>query len=148
MKISKFRNIVNKAIRKKALKDLIHVKISHNKVRHIHYDGLEVQKYLRPGNLTVFEAKFAFHARCRMLKVKTNFSQSYNVKFCPLCKKPECLDTQPHLLECERIVHDDLVVGKKPYNDQLFSNNINDQTIIVKMLKKSFEKRKENLGRR
>ena len=145
MKINKFRKIVNNAIRKKTLKDLNKVKMSHSKVKHIEYASLDMQNYLKPGNLTMFEAKFAFHARCRMLKVRTNFSQSNSSKFCPLCKDPDNLDTQSHLLECEQIVHDELVVGKATEYDQLFSKNIDDQTVIIKMLKNCLEKRKKIL---
>ena len=55
------------------------------------------------------------------------------------------MDTQPHLLECEQIVHDELVVGKATKYDQLFSKNIDDQTVIIKMLKNCLEKRKKIL---
>ena len=55
MKINKFRKIVNNAIRKKTLKDLNKVKMSHSKVKHIEYASLDMQNYLKPGKWKIDE---------------------------------------------------------------------------------------------
>ena len=142
----KFKNIVNKAVRNKAFNDLIILKNSHKKVKHIQYVNFEMQSYLKTCSLSNYEAKFAFHTRCRMLQVRNNYSQSYKEHFCPVCKKKECEDSQTHLLDCKEIVNENILTSKVPEYDHLFSKDLANQVTNVKILKLNYEKRKRILG--
>ena len=141
---SSFKKKVEKAVRMKAFKDLIKVKNSHNKVKEIVYKEFKLQEYLKPNSFSNFEAKFAFHARCRMLKVKKNYKQSYKQLFCPICSK-NSEDTQQHLLECESLVNPNILTVKVPEYNHLFSDNLDEQVSIVRMLKENFGKRRKLL---
>ena len=143
MSIFKFRRIVVKAVRQKTFKDLNNLKNSHNKVKHIEYEKFEMQKYLKNPALSNHEAKFAFHARCRMLEVRKNYAQSFVEHFCPICRNIDCPDTQPHLLECECLESDNVVVADLPDYEQLFSDDVEKQVAIIKLLKNHFDKRKK-----
>lgn len=137
----KFRKIVVNAVRTKTFQDLIKLKDSHSKVKHIVYEKFEMQKYLKSDALSNYEAKFAFHSRCRMLQVRTNYSQSYKEHFCPICQNKNFKDTQSHLLHCEQLKSVNIVVSDLPEYDQLFSNDVKKQVVIVKLLKKCYDKR-------
>ena len=102
-----------------------------------------MQKYLKSNFLSNFEAKFAFNAKCRMLDVKCNFSQSHKEQFCPVCKNEENEDTQSHLLVCQSLNQQNTLVSGEPKNEQLFSYKIEEQVTMVKMLKKAFFRRKD-----
>ena len=142
----KFKKQVDEAVRNKAFEDLIKVKNSHSKVKHIQYKEFQMAKYLKPNTLSSFEAKFAFHARCRMLRVKTNYKQSYKKLFCPVCKKEEIEDSQPHLLECEALVNDNILTHQLPDYEHLFSDQLDEQISIVRILKQNFGKRRRLLN--
>ena len=137
----KFRKIVVHAVRTKTFHDLIKLKDSQSKVKHIVYDKFEMQKYLKSDALSNYEAKFAFQSRCRMLQVRTNYSQSYKEHFCPICQNKNSKDTQSHLLHCEHLKSLNIVVADLPEYDQLFSNDVKKQVVIVKLLKKFYDKR-------
>ena len=86
MSIFKFRNLVAKAVREMTFKKLVELKNSHTKVKHINYVKFEMQNYLKSDLFSNYEAKFTFQARCRMLQVKLNFSQSHKDQFCPVSR--------------------------------------------------------------
>ena len=142
----RFQSRVKKAVRKKALDDLLKLKNTHNKVKHINFSELRIQEYLKSELLSNQEAKFLFHSRCRMLPVKTNYGNSFNENFCPLCKK-NLEDTQSHLLFCDSLDNENVLVANLPQYDHLFSSKLEDQVIIVKLLKKKLEGRKKLLKR-
>ena len=70
LSIDKFRTKVIRAVRKTTFKNLIEIKNSHSKVKHIEYYKFEMQTYLKSEQFTNYEAKFTFHAKCRMLNTK------------------------------------------------------------------------------
>ena len=141
----KFQKMVNKAVRKNTFKVLTDVKNSHKKVKHIKFENLEMQKYLKSKFLSNYEAKFAFNARCRMLDVKCNFSQSHKELFCPVCKKAENEDTQSHLLVCQSLEEQNTLVSGELKYEHLFSKKTEKQVTMVKILKKQFYRRKNIL---
>ena len=145
MSINRFRSIVIKAVRKTTFKNLIEIKNSHSKVKHIEYSNFEMQNYLKSNSFTNYEAKFTFHAKCRMLKIKQNFSQSYKSHFCPVCKNENLKDDQPHLLQCDKLVSDSIIIANLPEYEDLFCNEVKKQVVIVKLLKENFEKRRNFL---
>ena len=145
MSINRFRSIVIKAVRKTTFKNLIEIKNSHSKVKHIDYSNFEMQNYMKSNSFTNYEAKFTFHAKCRMLKIKQNFSQSYKSHFCPVCKNENLKDDQQHLLQCDKLVSDSIIIANLPEYEDLFCNEVKKQVVIVKLLKENFEKRRKFL---
>ena len=79
-----------------------------------------------------------------MLKVKKNYKQSYKQLFCPICSK-NIEDTQQHLLECEALVNPNILTVKIPVYNHLFSDNLDEQVSIVRILKENFGKRRKLL---
>ena len=140
----RFQAKVRKAVRHKALYDLLKLKNTHSKVKHINYSELEMQVYLKSELMSNHEAKFLFHSRSRMLPVKSNYGNSFTDNFCPLCKK-NLEDTQTHLLVCDSLNDQNVLATNVPQYDHLFSSKVEDQVVIVKILKKKLEKRKKLL---
>ena len=132
-----FQNIVKKSVSVKALEDLNKIKQKHTKVLHIVHKTLEMQRYLKPCILTSKETKFAFHARTRMVRVRKNFGQNLN---CPVCKS-DAEDSQPHLLVCEKLVSNNLIVEEDLKYEHLFSDSLKNQVNVVKMLHTNFQRR-------
>ena len=54
-------------------------------------------------------------------------------------------DDQPHLLQCDKLVSDSIITANLPEYEDLFSNEVNKQVVIVKLLKENFEKRRHFL---
>ena len=144
MSHEKFKKEVDDAVKSKAFEDLINMKNSHSKVKHIQYEKFQMQGYLKPCSLTNFEAKFAFHARSRMLRVKKNYGQKV---CCPVCKIDGVEDTQSHLLNCGALVSENILTTKLPDYDNLFSKNLEEQINIVRILKQNFGARKRFLDK-
>ena len=128
--------------RAKAFSDLLKLKDSHNEVKNINSKILEMQKYLKTKMLSNHEAKFAFQTRSRMLDVKCNYSHSYSNLSCPACKNDAENDTQVHLLKCEALLPQNVVSTGDVEYDQLFFENVETQAIVIKILKKNFNKKK------
>ena len=139
----RFQAKVKKAVKKKAFEDLIKLKNTHNKVKNINFSEFKMQGYLKTTLLSNHEAKFLFHSRCRMLPVRTNYGSSFSEHFCPLCKTIE--DTQSYLLFCDTLENQNVLVSSVPEYDHLFSSKVEDQVVIVKVLKQKFEERKKLL---
>ena len=115
-KMSKFQfhSKASKAMSKLAFEYLLKEKnkggTEQGKVSHIKFSELKLQKYFIPNNTSVKMAKFIFHARCRMLDLKTNYkNRNYSDMFCPICNNPETTDSQQHLLVCPSLCGSDVV---------------------------------------
>ena len=74
-----------------------------------------------------------------MLPVRSNFGSSFTEHFFPLCKKLE--DTQSHLLYCDSLKEQNVLASNVPEYDHLFSSKVEDQDVIVKVLKQTCEER-------
>ena len=140
MSICKFQNCVKKAVAIKAFEDLNSIKLKHSKVMHIVHSKLEMQQYMKPCNLSIKETKFGFHARTRMVRVSKNYGQD---KKCPVCKK-DLEDSQPHLLVCEMLVKN-TIMDEIPHYDDLFSEKLQKQVILIQMLNSNFKTRLQRL---
>ena len=140
----RFQAKVRKAVREKAFDDLVQLKNTHNKVKHINFSEYKMQGYLKSNLLSNYEAKFLFNSRCRMIPVRSNFGNSFTDHFCPLCKK-NLEDTQSHLLLCDALENHNVLASNLPEYEHLFSSKVEDQVVIVKILKQKFEKRKRLL---
>ena len=74
----KFKKIVKKKIEESAFKYLETIKLKHNKVKDIEYDGkLQIQNYLNDVNFDMEDKYLLFKLRTHMIEVKTNFKNQY-----------------------------------------------------------------------
>ena len=97
----KFKGIVREKYRSAALKELLTAKSSHSKMMALNYRELKTQPYLFDKSFHSGDAKLLFSLRSRMVKVRNNYQNSESDLYCPLCD--EDIDTQEHLLVCEKI---------------------------------------------
>ena len=140
-----FHKTVQKSACQKALMDLTKIKLKHTKVKHILHEKLSMQQYLKPNQLTISETKFAFHARTRMLRVKRNYGQSSEDKFCPVCKDKNTDDSQDHLLVCEVLVQKNQLIVEVPEYQDLFCDKIEKLVKITRILQSNYLERIEIL---
>ena len=105
----------------------------------LHYSELRIQQYLINKTFHSGDARLLFSLRTRMVKVKNNYKNSYHNLQCPLCEQH--LDTQEHLLFCEKIHQSPPVVS---YND-LFADDCGRMKQTFDVLKYSLHIREELL---
>ena len=147
---ARFKKFLDVQIKARVLEYLNEVKAKHSKVMHIKHDELKIQKYLLSENqVNVQQSKFIFHARSRMLNVRTNFKNKYpkDRRNCPLGCKME--DSQEHLLSCEKI-SDKLGLSSvstltQPQYDDLFSEDNMKQNQIAAILNERIKVREKML---
>ena len=91
-----------------------------------------MQKYLKgnKNNIKIEEAQMIFKLRSRMADVKVNFRNKYEVLECDICKDEE--ETQKHILECDEILKNTNKNIKETEYDELFKDNVTNQTDIAK----------------
>ena len=113
------------------------------KTSHIQYSELKVQSYLLPNQTSVKMAKFIFHARSRMLDCKNNYkNRNHADMFCSICRDPESLDSQQHLLICPSLVDADMVsAGSNIQYEDLFTDNVMKQEAVATILEKRLKKK-------
>ena len=70
-------------------------------------------------------------------------AQSYEDHYCPVCQNKNVQDTQSHLLDCEKLKSDNIVVSDLPDYEQLFSDDEKEQVMIIKLLKNHYDKRQK-----
>ena len=131
-----FRKLVQDRIDVKALEYLNCLKAKYSKVLHIQHHSLQLQPYFLPENVKDVQlSKFLFQARSRMLDLRGNFKQKYKMNDwnCELgCNK---VDTQEHLLICEKLA-DSAVSSLQVANyDDLFSNQLGNQLNVASILR-------------
>ena len=75
----------------------------HSKIKHIVYNKLETQAYMKSPLFSNSEVNLLHSLRSRSVNVKCNFRNKFiNDLQCPLCKTNE--DDQPHLLKCPELM--------------------------------------------
>ena len=145
----RFMTKVSKAVTKLALSYLITEKQKLTKVLHISYSVLKMEKYFLPNATSIKMVKFIFHARSRMLDLKSNYKNKVHAdNHCPVCKDPSSVDSQQHLLECASLA-DDLMIQQSetgPAYDDLFSTDVKKIISVAKVLADRFQKRKNILN--
>ena len=97
MKKDTFSKLIKEKIIDVSFNYLIEAKAEHSKMDDLNYSNLEMQNYLKTGEISTKEAKSLFKFRTRMAQVKANFSSQFIDLYCPECSFD--LDTQKHLLE-------------------------------------------------
>ena len=135
-----FKASVKANIRKAAIKHLNQLKESHSKVKHISYEELKIQPYLKSPLFSNMEPSLLFDLRSRTDETfKANFRNMYgNVVPCPLaCRnkdEEEDDDTQKHMLECSKLraehLAEDAAIGDVNYDD-IFSNTSKQKEALV-----------------
>ena len=144
LKKSSFKNLVKDKVKILAFHYLTNKKTEHSKMDHLHYDTLEIQKYLRSTKIYPNLAKQIFKWRTRMVNFKMNFQNGSTNLLCPL----GCLgnDRQDLILKCSVLaLHlPELKSTKIQYKD-IFSKNISKMRDAIELLSKAFKKREKLL---
>ena len=133
MSKDRLRNLVKMKSKEKAFKDLIELKNSHEKVKELNYEKLEMQSYLKSNLFYQDEAKLIFKLRSNMIKVKQNFSRMYkNNMNCRICD--DDTEDQKHLLSCVGLKKEDEIVHNEKYSFMFSKRNeeIKEIAIIFK----------------
>ena len=133
------KNLVREKCRSAAFKLLLSAKANHSKMSALNYSELGIQQYLVNKSFHSGDARMLFSFRTRMVKVKNNYKNSHNDLHCPLCER--YLDTQEHLLGCEKIHQSPPVVS---YND-IFGDDCGRMKQTFDVLKDSLHIRGELL---
>ena len=143
MKKSKLKKLLDKAVEDKAFEELQLQKGKHSKVMKLSYSKLKMQKYLKgnKNNIKIEEAQMIFKLRSRMADVKVNFRNKYEVLECDICKDEE--ETQKHILECDEILKNTNKNIKETEYDELFKDNVTNQTEIAKMFIENMKIKKQ-----
>ena len=116
------------------------------KVWKIQYQNLKIQKYLKSKTLSTQMSKFIFILRSRMLDISTNYKNKSTLKFCPVCRDENNLDTQEHLMICPLLVsQNQLVQGVVPKYEDLFEDDVEKQTRVASIIQVNFRKRKKKV---
>ena len=136
-----FRKIVHDAIQREAYKYLIQKKNLQSKIRHIEYQSLAMQPYLKSNYVINSYAKFHFKARSSMLNLRGNFkSQHKESNFCQSCLDETKVESQFHLYHCDTLASSEICEGIVPY-DALFGDDLEKQLIVSRILNKRMERR-------
>ena len=137
-----YKENIKSKIRLAAFDNLKDTQQSHSKVRNIHYDKLEVQKYMVSPLFSNTEVNLLHALRSRSTECKANQKQKYvhTNLLCTLCEQE--VDDQPHLMRCTELVNklrtEELATGKIMYDD-IFSSDVNKQKEITSLYLKLFK---------
>ena len=74
---------------------------------------------------------------------KSHVSGSYSNLNCPLCNLEP--DTQGHLLKCEKLDTDTDLISSMPEYRDIFSENLEAQVLVARIIQSRFKKRKQLL---
>ena len=85
----KFKKIVKEKIQLKVMSYLMTLQNKHTKTENLNLeDGM--QEYLKSEEFSLSQKKLLFQLRCKMLKIKANFSAFYKNKItCSFCENPD-----------------------------------------------------------
>ena len=72
-------------------------------------------------------------------EVKCNYRGKHTDTLCPVCGGAE--DTQQHVLVCPGLDQDNEVLHETPKCDDIFTGEVKKQALIVRILKKRYERR-------
>ena len=103
---TQFKKHIKEKVKNVTLDELKDIQKEHSKVRDIHYSKLDIQEYLKNSQFSNDESELLFALRSHTKRgVKGNFSSFYkNNMSCPLnCHETKPVDSQIHMLNCERI---------------------------------------------
>ena len=119
-----FKKLVKVKARKYEINDLLKNDLS--KMENLHFDKLELAKYLELQELTVTEAKAVFQFRSRMANFKNNYRGTNPVNICPLCMNHP--DTQQSAFQCS-VLRKNVVINGTYSN--IIDGNISKELAIT-----------------
>ena len=102
MKKENFMMIGKKKIMTNTFQSMEELKGAHSKVKHIEYENLNMQKYLKPNRckIRLEDAQLIFRLRCRPTNVKMNLKGLYDDLECMACGLEE--ETYIHIIHCKQ----------------------------------------------
>ena len=106
-----------------AFKKLTAKQSKHSKMKNVHYETIDMQKYLT-SELKVSEKRMIFKFRVRMAKFGENYRGGEKAKICPLCHLH--LDNQEMSFQCPIIRKEINIQGN--IND-IYRTFINKETV-------------------
>ena len=112
--------------------------VHRSKMRDLHYDKLEMQKYLKTNSISKVEAQTLYKFRTKMEDFSDNFGSTDT---CGLCLENESDDSQQHFLTCSKIISEMLPEGFKLDEKVIYSTKTFNVK-HVKTLLKAIAKRK------
>ena len=127
---------------------LMKKKVKQSKGSEIYYHKLEMQQYMKPkSKLSVRIMQQIFQARTRNLNLKKNFPNKFSdIK----CVVPECDDddSQKDLFDCRFLEPKQQVMtnGARVEYDDLFSDCVEKQVLVVQILNKKYQSRVKYLA--
>ena len=116
------------------------------KIRNIKFPEHKIQNYLQSEELSVQQRKLLTHLRCRMTKVRANYTKMYESNYCQLClQNGEFFeDSQEHLIKCNSLFKDGEIDIGTDYLD-IFSEKIEQQEKITIILEEKLKLREQIL---
>ena len=135
-------------IRSAALEYLKNITIikEHSKMSKLKYEKLEMQKYLYSNKINKTEGQQLFKFRTRMALFGNNFRNGLDNIECPLCRKPNSIDSETHSLVCETIKNKmpEVVLENIDINN-LYSKNVSKMKETINIFMNILKIRKELL---
>ena len=133
------RNQLKTNVKCAAFKQLLELQKGHKKVKHIKYDKLKLQAYLKSPIITQKQRNILTLLRSQCLRgIKMNFTKMYrNSLYCPLnCNENPIEDSQEHILKCLKLSE-----GSNLPESDIFSEEIASQGEIAQVFLKLMKKR-------
>ena len=139
--------INNIYIHKKAFQYLEKKKLSHEKVKHIEYQKLELAGYLKPTEvqMSTKEGQFLFQCRVSDIDIKANRTWKYSETHCVSCKNIAIKETGLHLLECKVLSDKNDQISYIPDYNDLFSKDIMEQIYTSRMMNEHMQIQKKHV---
>ena len=105
MKKEPFKNLIKKQIKMLSMEYLIKLREKHSKSENLMLSD-RMKGYLKTQKISVEEKKLLFAMKTRQVNVKTNYRNDFSDMLCRLCAKPEELESELHLMCCEKLVNE------------------------------------------
>ena len=140
-----FKNLCKKQVNKLAFKYLQSKKETHNKVKLIKYEKLQMEEYLKAEEIqfSVQERQFLFQCRMQDIDLRANRPWKYPDIFCLACNDESKEETGSHILECKIIIDRNDALSYIPLHRDLFSSDIQEQIYTSRMLRQSMHIRED-----
>ena len=146
MSIESFKNKVKTHAAKAAFHWLNDIKERSKKIGNIQYSEHKIQNYLLSEKLSVQQRKLLTHLRCKMTKVRANYTKMYESIYCQLCllKRGSFEDSQEHIVLCKSLSEEGEIDTGTDYFD-IFSEETNKQEKITILIEEKLKKREQML---
>jgi hypothetical protein len=94
--------------------------------------------------MSIKQCNLLFSLLADMVNVRKNFKHSFTDMTCPVCQDPTQLDTQPHILQCVKLLENENLMTKITisYSD-IFSQEVHKQVKVTKLFDYFLQKRRK-----